>query len=63
MAGARVSQVGPPSRVPLPRGAEEPFEVWVNGVRQEEGSDYDLEEGALLFRRSLTKEGRLGFWR
>ncbi len=37
--------------------------MWVNGVRQEEGVDYEVEGGALAFSRPLVKEGRLGFWR
>lgn len=49
-------------RVPLPRGAEPPLRVFVNGVAQKEGEDYDLEAGQLLFNRPLQKE-RLGFWR
>jgi hypothetical protein len=36
--------------------------VWVNGVEQEEGSDFRVEDGALAFSRPLAKEGRLGFW-
>ena len=51
------------SLVRLPPGAEPPYEVWVNGVAQAEGVDYELEGRALVFRRSLAKEGRLGFWR
>jgi hypothetical protein len=52
-------------RVPLPRGVRPPFEVFVNGVPQQEQSDFDLAPGgeALLFRRELVQEGRLGFWR
>jgi hypothetical protein len=49
-------------RVPLPRGAEPPLRVFVNGVAQTEGEDYDLQSGELLFNRPLQKE-RLGFWR
>jgi hypothetical protein len=49
-------------RVPLPRGAEAPLRVFVNGVEQSEGSDYELEGGDLFFNRPLVKE-RLGFWR
>jgi hypothetical protein len=48
--------------VPLPRGAEPPLRVFVNGVEQQEGSDYEVEGGNLLFNRPLVKE-RLGFWR
>jgi len=39
------------------------FEVFVNGVPQHSGTDYDRLGGVLVFRRSLAKEGRLGFWR
>ena len=49
-------------RVPLPRGAEPPFRVFVNGVAKSEGQDYDIEGTDLLFNEPLQKE-RLGFWR
>jgi hypothetical protein len=49
-------------RVPLPSGAKPPLRVFVNGVPQDEGSDYELGDGELLFSRSLVKE-RVGFWR
>jgi len=51
------------SRVALPRGVPIAFEVYVNGIRQQEGVDFRREEGELVFGRTLTKEGRLGFWR
>lgn len=51
------------SRVPLPAGIRPPFYVYVNGVRQTQGSDYEICDGALVFSRSLVKEGRLGFWK
>jgi hypothetical protein len=51
------------SRVPLPPGVQEPFTVYVNGVRQELGRDYQVRSGALEFDRQLVKERRLGFWR
>jgi len=50
-------------RVELPPGVRPPFEVFVNGVPQQEGADFELGDGALLFRRELAQEGRLGFWR
>ena len=52
-------------RVELPRHVRPPFAVFVNGVPQEEGVDYDVAagSGALLFRRELAQEGKLGFWR
>ena len=39
------------------------FEVYVNGVRQREGADFERRGTSLLFPRSLEREGRLGFWR
>ena len=49
--------------VPLPPGAEPPYRVFVNGVPQAEGTDYELRGRSLVFARPLAKEGRLGFWR
>ena len=39
------------------------FEVFVNGVPQVEGRDYEREGEQLVFNRSLAKEGRLGAMR
>jgi hypothetical protein len=47
-------------RVKLPPGVRSPFEVYVNGVRQELGTDYRVSEGELLFERELVRQ-RLGF--
>ena len=53
--------------VPLPQGAKPPVDVFVSGVPQAAGVDYDLERRddvhVLAFRRPLEQEGRLGFWR
>ena len=49
--------------VPLPPGADPPYRVFVNGVPQTEGEDYEVRGRALSFDRELRKEGRLGFWR
>jgi hypothetical protein len=55
-------------RVKLPEGVRPPFEVYLNGVRQELGADYRIERGELVFLRELVtqKLGRrawmLGFW-
>jgi hypothetical protein len=43
-------------RVRLPRGAEPPIRVYINGVEQTEGVDYGLREGQLLFARPIVKE-------
>jgi hypothetical protein len=51
------------SRVALPRGVQGPFEVYVNGVRQQEGRDFSRRGDELVFSRTLAQEGRLGFWR
>jgi hypothetical protein len=51
------------SRVRLPRAVTPPFTVFLNGVRQDEGKDYRVEDGALVFERELVQEGKLGFWR
>lgn len=51
------------SAVRVPKGVSPPFEVYVNGVRQVEGSDYVVRHGTLRFERSLAQEGKLGFWR
>lgn len=59
MRRADVSQC----KVKLPPGVAPPFEVYVNGVPQQEGRDFELRDGALLFDRPLMKEGRLGPWR
>ncbi len=37
--------------------------MFLNGVRQEEGSDYRIDGRTLVFDRELRTEGKLGFWR
>jgi hypothetical protein len=49
--------------VKLPPDAEPPYNVFVNGVPQAEGTDYTVQKGHLVFAKPLAKEGRLGFWR
>jgi len=39
------------------------IEVYLNGVRQQEGRDFVREGPRLVFDRPLAREGRLGFWR
>ena len=51
------------SVVRIPRGAEPPFDVFVNGVQQRPGEDYELQGDRLVFAKHLEKEGKLGFWR
>ena len=49
--------------MPLPKDAEEPFEVFVNGVPQTRDVDYEVVGRSLRFRKPLVKEGRLGILR
>jgi hypothetical protein len=49
--------------VDLPESVAVPFEVFVNGVPQHAGVDFDQVGRSLVFRRDLQPEGRLGFWR
>ncbi len=51
------------SRVPLPPQVPEAFEVFLNGVRQQPGKDFRIDDRTLVFDRELKKEGRLGLWR
>jgi hypothetical protein len=48
------------SRVELPPGIGDRYEVYVNGVRQEPGRDFDRLGDTLVFRRALAQEGPLG---
>jgi hypothetical protein len=50
------------SVVRLPSDVRSPFDVYVNGVRQQLGEDYQVQEGALIFQRELRKD-RISGWR
>jgi hypothetical protein len=43
-------------RVRLPRGAETPIVVYVNGIQQSEGTDYELRANEIFFSRPIVKE-------
>jgi hypothetical protein len=51
------------TRVRLTADVVRPFEVFVNGVAQEEGKDFRIDGRTLVFDRMLKTEGKLGFWR
>jgi hypothetical protein len=51
------------ARVELPANVPDSFEVYVNGVRQARGVDYEVDGRSLVFPRTIAQEGRLGFWR
>jgi hypothetical protein len=43
-------------RVRLPDEVRSPFEVYVNGVKQELGPDYRVSRGELVFTRELVRQ-------
>jgi hypothetical protein len=43
-------------RVRLPRGAERPINVYINGIQQQEDVDYELGHGEIVFSRQIVKE-------
>jgi hypothetical protein len=43
----------------LPVSVEEPFEVYLNGIPQQRGNDYELVDRALLFPPSLVLEVKM----
>ncbi|MDE3189421.1 MAG: hypothetical protein KGL94_01235 [Acidobacteriota bacterium] len=51
------------TRVDLPPHVPDTFEVFVNGVRQARGVDYEVLGRSLVFPRPVAQEGKLGFWR
>jgi hypothetical protein len=53
-----------PTRVDLPADVTSAYEVvFVNGVPQARGKEYEQVDRSLFFARALKQEGRLGFWR
>jgi len=55
--------VGERTRVQLPAGVGSHFQVFVNGIPQQEGRDFRRLGNELVFEARLAQEGRLGFWR
>jgi hypothetical protein len=51
------------SVVELPADVGLPFEVFLNGVPQRQGEDFEVRGRTLVFTKPLAEEGRLGFWR
>jgi hypothetical protein len=43
-------------RVRLPRGAEPPIRVHINGVQQTEGTDFEVRGAEVVFARTIVKE-------
>ena len=56
-------EVSSRSRIDLPAHVPNDFEVYVAGVQQARGADYEVIGRMLVFPRPIAQEGRLGFWR
>jgi len=52
--------MGVGSQVDIPPGVVAPFEVYVNGVPQQPGVDFEQVASSLVFTRPLAREGKLG---
>jgi hypothetical protein len=50
------------SKVLLPRGIRQPYQVFLNGVPQQLGVDFNVRGGALVFERELRKD-KISGWR
>jgi hypothetical protein len=48
------------TRVELPAGVQRPYDVFVNGVLQAEGTDYEAIGSTLVFERAFARERKLG---
>jgi len=51
------------SRVDLPAHVPNDFQVFVNGIEQQPGVDFELVGRSLVFPRPIAQEGKLGFVR
>jgi len=56
-------EVSARSWVEVPSHVPDDFEVFVGGVRQQRGVDYEVVGRSVVFPRPIAQEGRLGFWR
>lgn len=56
-------EVAERTRVDLPSHVPDEFDVFVGGVKQARGVDYEVVGRALVFPRPIVQEGPLGFWR
>jgi len=51
------------TRIDLPPAVQPPYDVFVNGVPQVEGRDYEAIGSSLFFERPIEQEGKLGIWK
>lgn len=56
-------EVATRTRVEVPAHVPDVFEVYVGGIRQTPGRDFDLVGRALYFPRPIAQEGKLPWWR
>src|SRR5262249_1148446 len=50
------------SKVRLPRDVRTPYDVYLNGVQQQLGVDFSVQEGSLVFEKDLRKD-KISGWR
>ncbi len=50
------------SKVRLPREVRAPYEVFLNGIPQQLGADFEVRESSLVFERDLRKD-KISGWR
>jgi hypothetical protein len=50
------------SKVTLPREVRDPYQVFLNGVPQQLGVDFEVREGSLVFEGELHKD-KISGWR
>ena len=62
-AGVPEGSVAVGNRIRLPSGAEPPITVYINGVEQQEGRDYRVVDGEIVFVRQIVKEAKVGIGR
>jgi hypothetical protein len=51
------------TRVDLPPQVRRPYEVYVNGVAQTEGADFEVIGSSLFFNRTFVPERPMPMWR
>jgi len=60
--GGDIVTAMPRSIVRLPAAIRPPFEVYISGVLQERGQDYEVDGDTLVFERELRKD-KISGWR
>lgn len=51
------------TRFDLPPQVRSPFEVFVNGIQQSEGADFQVIGSTVVFNRTFAPVRRLSWWR